>query len=126
MRDFIRAQVLETLPRARLEQAFAAARDAALRAGINLRLSPLANANGKPRAAPRCDWPWRGAYVSYRGEAMPCCMVGTPDRVNFGNMLDEGVGHVWRGEAYQRFRTQLAADEPSPICRSCSLYRGVF
>jgi len=41
-------------------------------------------------------------------------------------MLDDGVSNVWRGAAYQRFRAQLAADAPSPICRSCSLYRGVF
>jgi hypothetical protein len=53
-------------------------------------------------------------------------MVGTPDRVNFGNMLEEGVQRVWSGAAYRRFRAALAADDPSPICRSCSLYRGVF
>ena len=79
-----------------------------------------------PRAPPRCDWPWRGAYVSYRGLAMPCCMVATPDRINFGNMPKHGVDAIWNGAAYQRFRDQLASDEPSPICRSCSLYRGTF
>jgi PAS domain S-box-containing protein len=26
------------------------------------------------------DWPWRGAYLSYDGQAVPCCMVSTPDR----------------------------------------------
>jgi len=126
MRDFIREQTLDALPRERLERAFAAARDAAAHAAVNLRLPPLARTSGMARALPRCDWPWRGAYVSYHGDAMPCCMVGTPDRVNFGNMLEDGVEKVWRGAAYQQFRAQLAADAPSPICRSCSLYRGVF
>ena len=45
----------------------------------------------------RCDWPWRGAYVSYQGLAMPCCMVATPDRINFGNMADDGAEAVWNG-----------------------------
>jgi radical SAM protein with 4Fe4S-binding SPASM domain len=125
MRDFIHEQALDALPREQLETSFAAARDAAAHDGVSLRLPQLTR-SPRPRTPPRCDWPWRGAYVSYRGDAMPCCMVGTPDRVNFGNMLDDGVAKVWRGNAYQRFRAQLAADAPSPICRSCSLDRGVF
>ena len=125
MRDYVHEQSLDATPPETLERAFAAARAEAARRGVDLRLPPL----GRPKratAAPRCDWPWRGAYVSYRGDAMPCCMVSTPDRVNFGNMLADGVQRVWQGEAYQRFRDALAADEPSPICRSCALYRGVF
>jgi hypothetical protein len=49
-----------------------------------------------------------------------------PDRVNFGNMLTHGVDAIWNGGAYQRFRDQLSSDEPSSLCRSCSLYRGTF
>lgn len=125
MRDFIHAQALDDVPRDAVAQAFDEARNAAEQCGVSLRLPPLER-HAKPAAAPRCDWPWRGAYVSYRGDAMPCCMVSTPDRINFGNMLEDGVADVWGGAAYQRFRDQLAGDEPSPICRSCSLYRGIF
>jgi len=125
MRDFIHEQALDGVPRAMLARAFDDARAAAEADGVHLRLPPLER-DATPPAAPRCDWPWRGAYVSYRGEAMPCCMVSTPDRINFGNMLDEGVARIWGGAAYQRFRDQLAGGEPSPICRSCSLYRGTF
>jgi radical SAM protein with 4Fe4S-binding SPASM domain len=125
MRDYVHAQSLDTMPRERLEQAFAAARSEASRRNVDLRLPPLTRTQRK-RTTPRCDWPWRGAYVSYRGDAMPCCMVSTPDRVNFGNMLTDGVATVWQSAAYRRFRAQLAADTPSPICRSCALYRGVF
>jgi radical SAM protein with 4Fe4S-binding SPASM domain len=125
MRDFIHDQALDAIPRNVLARAFAAARDVASGVGVNLRLPPLERST-RARAAPRCDWPWRGAYVSYRGDAMPCCMVSTPDRINFGNMLDDGVAAIWNGAAYQRFREQLATDEPAPICRSCSLYRGTF
>jgi MoaA/NifB/PqqE/SkfB family radical SAM enzyme len=126
MRDFIHDQTLDALPRSAIAIAFAAAREAAGHWRVSLRLPPLERAVEKQRAAPRCDWPWRGAYISYRGDAMPCCMVSTPDRINFGNMLKDGVATVWKGAGYQRFRDQLAADDPSPICRSCSLYRGTF
>ena len=125
MRDFIRAQALDEPAREAVAEAFARAREAALETGITLRLPPLDRVARKS-TLPRCDWPWRGAYVSYRGDAMPCCMVSTPDRINFGNMLDRGVAAVWNGPAYERFRAQLAADAPAPICRSCSLYRGTF
>ena len=125
MRDFIHDQTLDGFRREAITAAFAHAREAARETGVRLRL-PLLERNTHKRAAPRCDWPWRGAYVSYRGEAMPCCMVSTPDRINFGNMLERGVEPVWNSPAYERFREQLAADEPAPICRSCSLYRGTF
>ena len=125
MREFIHEQALDGFPRLALADAFEEARAAAVLGGVNLRLPSL-----QPRATTgaerRCDWPWRGAYISYRGDAMPCCMVGTPDRINFGNMLEHGVAPIWQGAPYRHFREQLAGDEPSSICRSCSLYRGTF
>ncbi len=57
---------------------------------------------------------------------MPCCMVATPDRANFGNMAEEGVAPIWNGPEYQAFRTQLASDDPPEICRSCSIYSATF
>jgi radical SAM protein with 4Fe4S-binding SPASM domain len=74
----------------------------------------------------RCDWPWKGAYISYQGDAMPCCMVSTPDRLNFGRLTEQGVQELWNGSAYQAFREQLSSDEPPEVCRSCSIYSGTF
>jgi radical SAM protein with 4Fe4S-binding SPASM domain len=74
----------------------------------------------------RCDWPWRGAYLSYKGEAMPCCMIATPDRLNFGDMAQGGVAPIWHSAPYERFRHQLDSDTAPAICQSCSVYRGVF
>jgi radical SAM protein with 4Fe4S-binding SPASM domain len=94
---------------------------------------PLRLPRTRPRLHPpgtpgrtRCDWPWSGAYLSYQGYAMPCCMVATPDRSNFGNMTAHGVREIWDGEAYQKFRQQLASEEPPEICRTCSVYSGTF
>ena len=126
IRSFIHDQALDGVPAAAIDAAFAAARKDAAAGGVSLRL-PHLTGGARPRSpGPRCDWPWRGAYVSYRGEAMPCCMVGTPDRLNFGNMLEQGVEAVWSNPAYRAFRVRLASPNAPDICRSCSLYRGTF
>ena len=57
---------------------------------------------------------------------MPCCMVATPDRINFGNMTEQGVEQTWNSAVYQDFRDQLASEQPPEVCRSCSLYSGTF
>ncbi len=57
---------------------------------------------------------------------MPCCMISTPDRLNFGNMAERGVEAVWHGSEYEQFRARLDSDNPPDICRSCSVYRGTF
>jgi radical SAM protein with 4Fe4S-binding SPASM domain len=126
MREFFADQTLEATDRALVERVFGAARKAARACGIALRLPNLDPATPGDEAPTRCDWPWRGAYLSYDGEAMPCCMVSTPDRISLGNMAREGVDAVWNGAAYAAFRTALRSGEPHEICRSCSLYRGTF
>lgn len=128
MRDFVEEQTLLNEDPARVERYFAAARVVAAEAGITLRL-PRTVAREHPPGTPgraRCDWPWRGMYLSYQGLAMPCCMVATPDRKNFGSVMDNGVAGVWNNAAYEEFRRKLDSDDPPEICRSCSLYRGVF
>ena len=57
---------------------------------------------------------------------MPCCMIATPDRLNFGSMAEQGVAAVWNGDGYETFRHQLTSDTPPDICRSCSIYSGTF
>ena len=128
MRAFVQEQTLLEEDPGRVERYFTEARAIAIELGIALRL---------PRPAPRphppgtlgrqrCAWPWTGAYVSYDGQAMPCCMVATPDRANFGNMFAEGAPRVWGNAAYRTFRAQLDSDEPPEICRSCAIYNGTF
>jgi radical SAM protein with 4Fe4S-binding SPASM domain len=128
MRAFIERETLLNEDPQRVEEFFGCAREAAQTLGIALRLP---NIKPRPHAASvtgrsRCDWPWRGAYISYDGKAMPCCMVATPDRINFGSVMDEGVSATWNNDAYNAFRNRLASDEPPEICRSCAVYAGTF
>jgi len=107
-------------------RAFDAARTAADEAGVDLRLPRMEPR--PPRRAPGepgCDWPWRSAYVTHRGEMQPCCMVMGVDRISLGNVRD-GFREVWEGDAYEGFREALTTDDPPSVCRGCSLYRGVF
>jgi radical SAM protein with 4Fe4S-binding SPASM domain len=128
MRDFVADETLLNEDTARIERSFAAARAVAAEFGVDLRLPntrPTIHPPGKP-GPERCDWPWRGAYVSYDGLAMPCCMVATPDRINFGNMFDHGPDAVWNNRDYHEFRDRLSSETPPEVCRSCSVYHGTF
>ena len=126
MREFVQGETLLREDKLRVKQAFAAAREAAEEAGLELRL-PRIGPRVAPAGASNCDWPWRGLYLSYQGYVMPCCMIGTPDRFSFGCALDAGGPlAVWEGQGYEAFRRQLLNGAPPEICRSCALYRGVF
>lgn len=127
MRDFVNAETLLGVPVERIEEWFGRARERARELGVDLRL-PRARPrpDGAVAGARRCDWPWRGPYISYRGDAMPCCMVSTPDRISFGNMAEEGIEPIWGSAAYEAFREGLDRGAPHEVCRSCSIYRGVF
>lgn len=128
MRRFVDEQTLLGESPERIEQSFAAARRVADELGIDLRL-PSTTPRPHPPGTPgpkRCDWPYRGAYISYQGLAMPCCMISTPDRFNFGDVTRDGLAGTWHGAAYETFRRQLASDTPPEICRSCAVYSGTF
>jgi MoaA/NifB/PqqE/SkfB family radical SAM enzyme len=127
MRAFVDGETLLNEDPARVRRWFDEARAVAQALGIDLRLPKLSS--GKSPDAlhgRRCDWPWRGAYVAYSGEAMPCCMVATPDRANFGSMTARGVSRIWEGEAHRDFRARLDSDDPPEVCKGCAVYQGRF
>lgn len=128
MRDFVDDQSLISENELRIQYYFENAATRAEELGIDLRLPrprPLGNQSNKI-GRERCDWPWTGPYISYQGYVMPCCMVSTPDRINFGNAIEHGINDIWVGNNYTDFRQSLASDHPPHVCQSCSLYHGVF
>lgn len=128
MRAFVEEQTLLNEDPAVIERHFGEARSVAEELGVDLRLPltrPRRHAPGTP-GPERCDWPWTGAYVSYQGLAMPCCMVATPDRIHLGEAARDGIRAVWNGPAYGRFRSELSSDMPPDVCRSCAVYSGTF
>lgn len=128
MRDFVQAETLLEEDMERINKYFDEARSVAEQVGVNLRL-PRTRMRVHPPGTPgpeRCDWPWKGTYISYEGYVMPCCMVATPDRINFGSVAGRPVEQVWNSSNFQTFRQQLSSDTPPEICSACSIYRGTF
>jgi radical SAM protein with 4Fe4S-binding SPASM domain len=124
MREFVEEETLLNEDPARVQRWFGEAHALAQALGVDLRLPRTAPE--KPLHGRRCDWPWRGAYVAYSGEAMPCCMVATPDRANFGSMTEQGVSRIWESEPYRDFRARLDSDDPPEVCKGCAVYHGRF
>lgn len=128
MREYVEEQTLLNVDESRIEYYFERARQVAKELDIDLRL-PRTRMRIHPPGTPgpqRCDWPWTSAYFSYDGQAMPCCMVATPDRANFGQVNGKSVEEIWNGDLYQSFRQQLSSDSPPEICAACSIYKGTF
>jgi MoaA/NifB/PqqE/SkfB family radical SAM enzyme len=125
VRSFVDTAQLRPADEARAAEIFAEARALARESGIELNLPRLRDEAGAP-AEGRCTWPWTGVYLTARGEMLPCCMVGTPDRASFGTVGDGPLAAVWNGAAAQSFRVALAGATPPRICESCALYHGEF
>jgi radical SAM protein with 4Fe4S-binding SPASM domain len=128
MRDFVDAETVLGEDPELVQEAFEAGRRAAAASGIGLRLPPLSiqKYTAETPGRERCDWPWTGAYISYDGHSMPCCMISTPDRLSFGNVAERPFVEVWDGDEYQTFRQSLASSRPPEVCASCSIYHGSF
>lgn len=128
MRSFVDDQTLLHEDAELIEEHFTVARQEADRLSIDLRLPrivPREHPVGTP-GPQRCDWPWRGAYITYQGYLLPCCMISTPDRMHLGHLDEGSLADHWNGTAYTRFRAQLDSEVPPEICSSCAIYRGVF
>ena len=127
--NYVNAQTIVHLPDQELAPILDRARRVAAREGVALRLpqvqerpSPVM-VDGTPVA---CDWPWRGAYVTYTGTVLPCCMVMGTDRISLGNVNETPLSDISHSDTFSRFREGLTNGNPHPVCRGCSMYRGVF
>jgi MoaA/NifB/PqqE/SkfB family radical SAM enzyme len=128
LNDYVKDQSLLYENPERIEQVFAEARELAKELGVTLRL-PRPQPKAYPADMPgrqRCDWPWSSAYISFQGYAMPCCIASTPEVMQLGLLNGSNLEEVWNGPAYRQFREQLASSTPPEICRSCSIYNGMF
>ncbi len=128
MKEFVETETLVAEDAGRVGRYFAEALDVAKALNVRLRLPRVRRTPYPPGTSgrQRCDWPWRGMYLSYQSLAMPCCMIGTPDRFSFGSAAGKTTTSLWYSPEYETFRRQLESDEPPEICRSCSLYKGTF
>ena len=123
-RRFVEGESLLKADASQLESHFGEAQTRADELGIAVFL-PRARGAGVAAPRVRCDRPWRGIYIGASGEALPCAMLKTPQRLNLGNMRRGGVVRVWNGDAYREFRERLASSDPPDPCRGCAVYEGM-
>lgn len=71
-----------------------------------------------------CKWPWKGSYITADGFVTPCCENGSdPQRINFGNILEQSYEEIWNSAEYREFRRQLRDPNSRPsICEDCPSY----
>ena len=126
IRRFTSEEALWAGDEGRVGDAFDEARRRADALGVELRLPKVEAVEQRPVGTAGCDWPWRSGYVTHEGELQPCCMVMGADRAVLGDLRRDTFATAWRGPAYERFRNALLGADPPPVCRGCSMYRGVF
>lgn len=72
----------------------------------------------------RCPQLWQRMFVHVNGDCRICCMDSYVS-VKVGNILEQGVPEIWRGETYRgirRLHEQGRAHE-IPMCSRCSIIR---
>jgi len=125
IRSFVSEETLMADPDLPIAETYDEAGVLAQKLGVDLRL-PSLDRRHEPRSPTGCDWPTTGAYVSYDGYSMPCCMISTPDRANFGRLAERSMTQIWNDDEYEAFRAGLANGTPPDVCAACSVYKGTF
>ena len=59
--------------------------------------------------------PWETAHVLSNGDVVVCEAL---DKIPMGNLLEQPMAEIWRGEAYREFRRGYPRGE-APACRAC-------
>jgi MoaA/NifB/PqqE/SkfB family radical SAM enzyme len=54
-----------------------------------------------------CFFAWYTAAVTGNGDIRPCCLLLNPDVKPLGNIHEKSISEHWRGEAFQKMRTEM-------------------
>jgi radical SAM protein with 4Fe4S-binding SPASM domain len=70
----------------------------------------------RPRAyTDGCMDPWRFVRITPTGDVLMCPGIST----SAGNLGEQTIEEIWRGEAYERLRDQIRHRNPPPECAVC-------
>lgn len=68
----------------------------------------------------QCWKMWHSAVITWDGTVVPCCFDKDASH-NMGDLRDHSFHRIWRGKAYQRFRSKLLTGrEEIDICTNCT------
>ena len=67
----------------------------------------------------RCQWPWRGVYVTWTGDITPCCMIVDPKSPPIGNIFETPFRQLWNSKIYRILRRSVIKRQPIAPCKGC-------
>ncbi len=76
-----------------------------------------------------CRRPYTLTYITSSGNVLSCCFAPfghrsakeyKEERV-LGNIFEESIEEIWRGERYEAFRRAFESDQPARQCSQCGL-----
>lgn len=68
----------------------------------------------------QCWLLWSTCVVSWDGKVLPCCF-DKDSKYTMGSLREKSFDDIWRGAAYDRFRTQILESRSSiDICQNCT------
>jgi MoaA/NifB/PqqE/SkfB family radical SAM enzyme len=99
--------------------------------GVTFRASGLTTPSES--IATKGEYPWQGCmrpwilmYITANGTALPCCIspfaVQDYSQIMLGNIIEHPVSEVWNGTPYQKLRSAVLSESPTPWpCQYCGV-----
>lgn len=94
----------------RVEEIFGETRKLATELNVSLKLPVDEDQNP-------CNEPWHMLTVTTKGKVRPCCTG--PWGTHVGDLVEDGVDDIWRGDAFIKWREQMLSDNPQQACVDC-------
>jgi len=93
-----------------IEDVFEKTRQRATELGVDLKLPTEEDESA-------CTEPWHMLTVTTKGKVRPCCTG--PWGTFVGDLVEDGVNEIWRGDAFIHWREQMLSDNPQQACVDC-------
>ena len=86
---------------------------------LPIALPPPVRTRASHRSHAPCPYPWSTMVLLGNGDVMGCCVPGT----KVGNLRDNTIEEIWKGDAMRDFRRHVNSPNPPDICSVCPMRR---
>jgi MoaA/NifB/PqqE/SkfB family radical SAM enzyme len=94
----------------RVDEIFEETQQLAAELGVDLKLPTDEDVSA-------CTEPWHMLTVTTQGKVRPCCTG--PWGTFVGDLVEDGIDEIWRGDAFIQWREQMLSDTPQQACVDC-------
>ncbi len=67
----------------------------------------------------KCSWPINSSYLASTGDVVPCCIIGDPKVINYGNIKTQSFKEIWNSKAYYKLRDNIENNQIDDFCKNC-------